>query len=70
MSLMNECMAEGIAFHFKQWGDWAPGDGVSLTKARLNKAQDGTVMHRVGKKVAGRVLDGSVCDGLPRARTT
>ena len=65
--LLNQCMAADIPFHFKQWGDWAPGQGVSLAKARSAHAADGTTMLRVGKKAAGRVLDGVTWDGLPLA---
>ncbi len=67
--LMNQCMASGIAFHFKQWGDWAPGQGIALAKARAEQVADGTTMLRVGKKVAGRALDGAIWDGLPEARS-
>lgn len=67
-SIMNQCMAADVAFHFKQWGDWAPGDGVALAKARAEKAADGTTMLRVGKKLAGRVLGGTTWDELPVAR--
>ena len=66
--LMNECSANGIAFHFKQWGDWAPGQGASPGKARTSLADDSTVMYRVGRKAAGRMLDGSVWNELPKAR--
>lgn len=65
-SLLNECMAADIPFHFKQWGDWAPGQGLNLAKARQAAAADGTPMLRVGKKVAGRLLDGETWDGLPK----
>lgn len=68
-ALLNQCMAAEIPFHFKQWGDWAPGQGINLAKARSADAADGTLMLRVGKKAAGRVLDGSTWDGLPRRRT-
>jgi len=63
--LLNTCMAADVPFHFKQWGDWAPGDGANLAKARQALAADGTTMVRVGKKVAGRQLDGIVFDGFP-----
>lgn len=66
--LLNQCMASDVAFHFKQWGDWAPGQGIALAKARAAVADDGTTMLRIGKKAAGRELDGEVWDGLPRAR--
>ncbi|SDC53854.1 protein gp37 [Sphingomonas sp. YR710] len=66
--VMNQCMEADVAFHFKQWGDWAPGQGINLAKARADHAADGTLMLRLGKKVAGRMLDGEVWDGLPSAR--
>lgn len=61
-----QCMEAEVAFHFKQWGDWAPGDGDNLARKRLEHAQDGTPMIRLGKKLAGRALDGETHDGLPR----
>lgn len=69
VDLLNQCMASDVAFHFKQWGDWAPGQGLNLAKARAAQADDGTTMLRIGKKAAGRVLEGSEWDGLPKART-
>jgi protein gp37 len=67
-----QCMEAEVAFHFKQWGDWAPGDGINLEtarkKANVATADDGTRMIRVGKKAAGRVLKGSEWDELPRMR--
>lgn len=68
-SLHEQCMEADVPFHFKQWGDWAPGDGINLPKARTLRtaaAADGTAMLRVGKKVAGRLLDGKSWDGLPK----
>lgn len=70
--LLRQCMEAEVPFHFKQWGDWAPGQGVNLPavrKERESKAADGTVMIRVGKKLAGRILDGSTWDGLPLSKT-
>ena len=68
LDLLNQCMASEVPFHFKQWGDWAPGQGLNLAKARASHAADGTMMLRVGKKAAGRLLDGAIWDGLPKAR--
>ena len=68
LNLMGQCLASDIAFHFKQWGDWAPALGLSVPSVRVDHAQDGTPMHRVGKKAAGRLLGGTVWDGLPTAR--
>lgn len=66
--LHTQCMRQEVAFHFKQWGDWAPGDGENLPARRMALAQDGTEMFRVGKKVAGRTLNGELHDGLPILR--
>ncbi|PTS76547.1 hypothetical protein DBR17_14545 [Sphingomonas sp. HMWF008] len=68
LELMNQCMAAEIPFHFKQWGDWAPGQGINLAKVRSESVEDGTTMLRIGKKSAGRMLDGTVWNGLPRTR--
>jgi protein gp37 len=66
-NLLIQCMEANIPFHFKQWGDWAPGEGVNLPAVRKTalEAQDGTLMFRLGKKAAGRLLDGEMWDGLP-----
>ncbi len=69
-SLMTQCMEAEVPFHFKQWGDWAPGQGINLPAARkkASTAADGTVMIRIGKKLAGRELDGETWNGLPLGR--
>ena len=65
----HQCMERSVAFHFKQWGDWGPGYGENLPARRqMEIAQDGTEMFKLGKKEAGRLLDGSVHDGLPAIR--
>lgn len=66
-SIQLQCMAADVPFHFKQ-GDWAPGDGVNLAGRRAIQQQiadDGTPMLRLGKKAAGRRLDGAEWDELP-----
>lgn len=79
--LRDSCRAAGVPFHFKQWGDWAPGF-VLADKIRMTPAQDlsrferrgGFVSHefandatsyRIGKKLAGRELDGRTWDEYP-----
>lgn len=64
-SLHLQCMENQVAFHFKQWGDWAPGDGVNLPAQKVQAAADGTLMVRVGKKAAGRLLDGAEWSQIP-----
>ena len=53
-SLRDQCVAAGVPFFFKQWGEWAP-DPIS-----------GIGMIRVGKKRAGRILDGREWSEVPR----
>lgn len=68
--LLGQCMAAEVPFHFKQWGDWMPGRKPvsAAATATMREVDDGTMMLRVGKKLAGRVLDGETWDGLPLAR--
>jgi len=66
--LRDQCAAAGIAFHFKQWGEWADcEDWPSEMQEHLellNKADGSNV--RVGKKKAGRLLDGVEHNGFPQ----
>lgn len=68
--LLGQCAAADVPFHFKQWGDWVPGKTLhgEAKTAITREVDDGTVMLRVGKKVAGRLLDGEKWDGLPQVR--
>lgn len=62
-SIRDQCAAAGVPFLFKQWGEWGPWiarDGVFDPKA-----VDGFSMARLGKKAAGRHLDGVLHDGYP-----
>lgn len=79
-SLRDQCAAAGIPFLFKQWGEWAPvtqtgfddGDGVAEHVFRTGKISTyggdvpaGVMVRRVGKKAAGRLLDGVEHNGMP-----
>ena len=106
-SLRDECVAAGVPFLFKQWGEWgsafvnmstgAPtfrefssfqewvnkastwvnggicldANGVELKigadfmRARDEDAFPVTIMHKVGKKSAGRLIDGRTWDEVP-----
>ena len=94
-SLRDQCEAAGVAFHFKQWGEYLPylegvgyvnefigesaySSSVLLAKnaATLNLSRDGKLenpfnrpieMVRVGKKAAGRLLDGREWNEFPKA---
>jgi protein gp37 len=69
-SLSNQCQTAEVPFHFKQWGEWVPGGCVGIYDIR-KKTQvflDRTRMLRVGKKVAGRMLDGHEWLEFPKAK--
>jgi protein gp37 len=64
-SLRDQCAAASVPFHFKQWGEWGPED--TATPAQVNNATfhiypGGERVFRVGKKNAGRLLDGRTHD--------
>lgn len=54
-SVRDQCQTAGVPFFFKQWGAW---------RERM-RGKDATMMHRVGKKAAGRELDGRAWDEFP-----
>lgn len=63
--LRDQCKEAGTPFMFKQWGEWLPnvyGDKSIPMNTDFNKThchfEDGTAMAKVGKKAAGRLLDG------------
>lgn len=79
--LRDQCHAAGVAFHFKQWGEWAPCSEVDpedMCEARIDQSgRDVTdspglhsdkdeFMDRVGKKAAGRLLDGREWNEVPK----
>ena len=60
-SLRDQCAAAGVEFHFKQWGEWAPSlrmPGQEVAEAADQWPRDAQPMARIGKKRAGRLLDG------------
>ncbi|KAB6714291.1 phage Gp37/Gp68 family protein [Roseobacter sp. TSBP12] len=83
-SLRDQCEAAGVAFFFKQWGEWARADYTVCPDSYMgtNKAVwlgwDGTQAKpshhglenpigviRVGKRAAGRLLDGREWNQMP-----
>lgn len=88
-SLRDQCAAAGVAFFFKQWGEWRPQlaletHSFDTAKGRAQRTpafllnRDGSVhcfvgsaetnapvMLRVGKREAGRLLDGGEHNGMP-----
>lgn len=65
------CRVHGVPYLFKQWGAWRPvADGVTVVDDRQNVMPqqafpDGQRVVHLGKKAAGRELDGVVHDGFP-----
>jgi protein gp37 len=93
-SLRDQCSAAGVAYFFKQWGDWLPAihnsglsdqwtslgpkrpmkgylskNGSKVTGPLLTKMfnPDGLLMVKIGKRAAGRLLDGREWNEVPNA---
>lgn len=72
-SLRDQCAKASVPFFFKQWGEYLDFDHLGMAwndlpdKTRRNQIfVDGKAMIRVGKKRAGRLLDGLTHDGMPQ----
>jgi protein gp37 len=66
--LLTQCQNAKVAFHFKQWGHWAPAEVHSQTEntSLINLPSERPVkMVRLPKKEAGRILAGTTWDGFP-----
>ena len=88
-SLREQCVAAGVPFFFKQWGEWetaldreqddpdwradysrkfadkGSSRWINLEGGRGFHGDRFHVMRRVGKKAAGRLLDGRTWDEMP-----
>lgn len=62
-SLRDQCQAASVPFYFKQWGEWAPA--VTSDERYDYTFPNGVKMVRVGKRKAGRMLDGRIWDEYP-----
>lgn len=72
-SLRDQCRRVGVAFHFKQWGEWYPLSQAAIewglpvedcAKIFQKPAVNG--FQKVGKERAGRTLDGRTWDEYPQ----
>lgn len=66
--LRDQCVQSGVAFHFKQWGNWFPIGAGEEGHSRVREVVSGddrVQLVNVGKKAAGRVLDGRTWDQVP-----
>lgn len=82
-SLRDQCNRAGVPFLFKQWGDWIPEDQPREFAGKVMRLKpEGSIydfqttsggissrLRRVGKKAAGRLLDGREWNGYPLATT-
>lgn len=79
-SIRDQCADAGVPFLFKQWGNWTQvppvnmattdrwvdlAGGVAPVGSTGLVADESVVMRNVGKKAAGRVLDGRSHDEYP-----
>lgn len=86
-SIRDQCVAAGVPFFFKQWGEWygGPNCGEAVETGPYRICRGGTVenvdyerhpdyfflvgaesvVRRLGKKKAGRILDGRTWDEMP-----
>lgn len=65
-SLRDQCVAAGVPFFFKQWGEWGPYDRGSCCGSTLATPNSlDTPLGKFGKKVSGRLLDGRTWDQFP-----
>lgn len=70
------CDFHGIAFFFKQWGEWGPvmsHDRLEHDVHRMSASSVGKWwaegdLFKLGKKAAGRLLDGRTHDAMPEPR--
>lgn len=66
-SLRDQAKRGNAAFHFKQWGHWVPSEIVTDEQKKSVIDLDGQKLVWLGKKEAGRQLDGDTWDGFPIA---
>jgi protein gp37 len=68
-SIRDQCQAAGVPFFFKQWGEWMFDERVGQKLMRADDQphpiDERWSMIRVGKKAAGRELDGRTWDDCP-----
>jgi hypothetical protein len=74
-SLRDQCAAANVPFFFKQWGEWLPVEQAPFLKDPLpitmlrkgHKFADESISIRIGKKLAGDLLDGTSHHHFPNS---
>jgi len=76
-AIRDQCQQAGVAFFFKQWGEWLPVDlaieyGLVNTYTDTHKIKnfDGADYARVSKHAAGNLLDGRQWLEMPGAKSS
>lgn len=64
-SLRDQCNAAGVPFFFKQWGEYSPDKPNDRAHSDHYFGGKGPSMYRIGKKRAGRLLDGREWNEMP-----
>ncbi|MDO3312370.1 bacteriophage protein gp37 [Mycobacteroides abscessus subsp. abscessus] len=72
-SLRDQCVEANVPFLFKQWGEWvtedqSPEDITLPGISTLHWGDDQPSAYKVGKKRAGRELDGRTWDQYPQVQ--
>jgi protein gp37 len=65
--IRDQCASPGVAYFHKQNGEWVSVSEVK-GKGRHFSFPDGRTVRRVGKKKAGRLLDGIEHNGMPEMK--
>ena len=70
--LLHQCQQSDVPFHFKQWGHWVPAEIQGTARARkIELVNERPVeMVRLGKKLAGRILEGTTWNEVPHTPPT
>lgn len=68
-SIRDQCQEAGVPFFFKQWGSWFPlgqkSNGWNGISKYRNDEWPFQPMYRIGKQLAGRLLDGREWNEMP-----
>lgn len=68
-SIRDQCDEAGVSFFFKQWGEWVPFEQVEFdSKEKIGIQIGDQSMVKVGKKNAGRLLDGREWNDFPEVK--
>lgn len=75
--LRDQCQGAGVPFFFKQWGEWAPlmaidriTENLTVVKFSPGTFENAFSIAKLGKKAAGRLLDGREWNEFPKSTIT